>query len=207
MQRKRKIGLMGGTFNPIHIAHLILAENAYHEYGLDEIIFLPNGIPPHKRNAHIAPDDDRLAMVRLAVEGIPYFSVSDMEMVREGLSYSSDTLLELRSAHPDCEYYFIMGGDSIEQFETWHRPDIILANCIVLAAIREQSDEEEFDRQIASLCQKYGADIRKLSIPRLDLSSSEIRKRVREGMSVRFMVPQAVLDYMTEKGLYQSENS
>lgn len=207
MQRKRKIGLMGGTFNPIHIAHLILAENAYREHGLDEIIFLPNGIPPHKRNAHIAPDDDRLAMVRLAVEGIPYFSVSDMEMVREGLSYSSDTLLELRSAHPDCEYYFIMGGDSIEQFETWHRPDIILANCIVLAAIREQSDEEEFDRQIASLCQKYGADIRKLSIPRLDLSSSEIRKRVREGMSVRFMVPQAVLDYMTEKGLYQSENS
>ena len=207
MQRKRKIGLMGGTFNPIHIAHLILAENAYREHGLDEIIFLPNGIPPHKRNAHIAPDDDRLAMVRLAVEGIPYFSVSDMEMVREGLSYSSDTLLELRSAHPDCEYYFIMGGDSIEQFETWHRPDIILANCIVLAAIREQSDEEEFDRQIASLCQKYGADIRKLSIPRLDLSSSEIRKRVREGMSVRFMVPQAVLDYMTEKGLYHSENS
>lgn len=207
MQRKRKIGLMGGTFNPIHIAHLILAENAYREHGLDEIVFLPNGIPPHKRNAHIAPDDDRLAMVRLAVEGVPYFSVSDMEMVREGLSYSSDTLQELRSTHPDCEYYFIMGGDSIEQFETWHRPDIILANCIVLAAIREQSDEEEFDRQIASLCQKYGADIRKLSIPRLDLSSSEIRQRVRKGMSVRFMVPQAVLDYMTEKGLYQSENS
>ena len=207
MQRKRKIGLMGGTFNPIHIAHLILAENAYWDYGLDEVIFLPNGIPPHKRNAHIAPDEDRLAMVRLAVEGIPYFSVSDMEIVREGLSYSSDTLLELTRTHPDCEYYFIMGGDSIEQFNTWHRPAIILANCIVLAAIREQSDEAEFDRQIAGLVKKYDADIRKLCIPRLELSSSEIRKRVWEGMSVRFMVPQTVFEYLTKKGLYQNGES
>ena len=202
MDRKRKIGLMGGTFNPIHIAHLILAENAWHQYELDEVVFVPNHIPPHKRGAQIAPDADRLAMVSMAIEGIPYFSVSDMEMTREGYSYSSDTLLELRSGNPDCEYYFIMGGDSIEQLSTWHRPDIILANCIVLAAIREQSSDVEFDAQISALTEKYGADIRKLDIPRLDLSSSEIRKRVHDGMSVRFMVPQAVWEYMTEKGLY-----
>lgn len=202
MDRKRKIGLMGGTFNPIHIAHLILAENAWHQYELDEVVFVPNHIPPHKRGAQIAPDADRLAMVSMAIEGIPYFSVSDMEMTREGYSYSSDTLLELRSGNPDCEYYFIMGGDSIEQLSTWHRPDIILANCIVLAAIREQSSDVEFDAQISALTEKYGADIRKLDIPRLDLSSSEIRKRVHDRMSVRFMVPQAVWEYMTEKGLY-----
>ncbi len=202
MDRKRKIGLMGGTFNPIHIAHLILAENAWHQYELDEVVFVPNHIPPHKRGAQIAPDADRLAMVSMAIEGIPYFSVSDMEMTREGYSYSSDTLLELRSGNPDCEYYFIMGGDSIEQLSTWHRPDIIFANCIVLAAIREQSSDEEFDAQISALTEKYGADIRKLDIPRLDLSSSEIRKRVHDGMSVRFMVPQPVWEYMTEKGLY-----
>lgn len=206
MDCKRKIGLMGGTFNPIHIAHLILAENAYREFDLDEVIFLPNHIPPHKRFAHIAPDEDRLAMVSLATAGIPYFSVSDMEMTREGYSYSSDTLLELRSKNPDCEYYFIMGGDSIEQFETWHRPDIILANCIILAAAREEDGSKKMDRHIAILTEKYhAADIRKLLVPRLDLSSSEIRQRVHQGKSVRFMVPQDVLDYMTEKDLYQKD--
>lgn len=205
MERKRKIGLMGGTFNPIHMAHLILAENAYREFDLDEVVFLPNHFPPHKRDAHIAPDEDRLAMVRMATEGISYFSVSDMEMTREGYSYSSDTLTELRQAHPDCEYYFIMGGDSIEQLDTWHRPDIILANCIVLAAVREQSDEV-FDEQIAALTRKYGADIRKLRIPRLEISSSEIRKRVRGGMSVRFMVPEAVSSYIADKDLYLGED-
>lgn len=204
MQGKRRIGLMGGTFNPIHIAHLILAENAYWQYDLDEVVFLPNGIPPHKRNAHIAPDEDRLAMVQLAVEGIPYFSVSDMEIRRKGLSYSSDTLLELKSAHPECEYYFIMGGDSIEQIDSWHSPDIILANCIVLAAIRDQKDDAEFDQQIAALTEKYDARICKLTIPRLELSSSEIRKRVKDGMPVRFMLPQAVWDYMMERKLYKT---
>jgi nicotinate-nucleotide adenylyltransferase len=205
MDCKRKIGLMGGTFNPIHIAHLILAENAYREFDLDEVIFLPNHIPPHKRFAHIAPDEDRLAMVRLATAGIPYFSVSDMEMTREGYSYSSDTLLELRSKNPDCEYYFIMGGDSIEQFETWHRPDIILANCTVLAAAREEDGSEKMDHYIAALTEKYHADIRKMLVPRLDLSSSEIRQRIKDGKSVRFMLMQDVLDYIMEKKLYQNE--
>jgi nicotinate-nucleotide adenylyltransferase len=205
MDRKRKIGFMGGTFNPIHIAHLILAECAYHEYNLDEVIFVPNGIPPHKRHAHIAPDADRLAMAKIAVEGIPYFSVSDMEIVREGYSYSSDTLTELNQKHPDCQYYFIMGGDSIEQFETWHRPDIILASCIVLTAVRDAHPEDLFDRQIQVLTEKYHGDIRKMHVPNLDVSSTEIRRRVHEGLPVRFMVPRGVDDYIVEKGLYLSE--
>lgn len=132
MSRRKRIGIMGGTFDPVHMVHLTLAENAYHSFGLDEVLMLPNGDPPHKTDKIITPAVHRLAMLQLAVEGIPYFRISDMEIRRKGYSYSSVTLEELKKAHPDTDYYFIMGADSLFQIETWHEPAVIMADCVIL---------------------------------------------------------------------------
>ena len=164
MSRRKRIGIMGGTFDPVHMVHLTLAENAYHSFGLDEVLMLPNGDPPHKTDKIITPAVHRLAMLQLAVEGIPYFRISDMEIRRKGYSYSSVTLEELKKAHPD--------------------PDDV------------------FKKQMDYLEAKYHADIRFLNIPDLALSSSEIRHRVREHQSIRFMVPEGVREYIEEHQLY-----
>jgi nicotinate-nucleotide adenylyltransferase len=205
MIRKKSIGIMGGTFNPVHMVHLILAENAYHSYQLDEVIMLPNGDPPHKAGMRITPSKDRLAMLKLAVADIPYFSISEMEIKRQGYSYSSVTLEELHRTHPDTDYYFIMGADSIFQIETWHDPATVMANCIILAAVRDNVSIGELKKQIAYLEQKYGADIRLLDIPDLKISSSEIRSRVSRHQAIRFMVPDAVWQYISEHHLYEED--
>jgi nicotinate-nucleotide adenylyltransferase len=194
---------MGGTFDPVHYVHLMLAENAYRQFDLDEVIFLPSGDPPHKTGRRITPDTIRCEMLRLAVDNVPYFTVSDMEINRSGYSYSSDTLTELHRLHPDTDYYFIMGGDSVFQIESWHEPEIVMANCIILAAIRDQVSMEDFKKRIAFLTETYHADIRILNLPDIMLSSSEMRKRCHEGQSIRFMTPDPVVSYIKSNGLYQ----
>ena len=189
MSRRKRIGIMGGTFDPVHMVHLTLAENAYHSFGLDEVLMLPNGDPPHKTDKIITPAVHRLAMLQLAVEGIPYFRISDMEIRRKGYSYSSVTLEELKKAHPDTDYYFIMGA-------------VIMADCVILAAMRNHTPDDVFKKQMDYLEAKYHADIRFLNIPDLALSSSEIRHRVREHQSIRFMVPEGVREYIEEHQLY-----
>ena len=199
---RRRIGLMGGTFDPVHYVHLMLAENAYTQYDLDEVVLLPSGDPPHKTKRHITSAAMRYDMLRLASEGIPYFTISDMEIRRNGYSYSAQTLTELRAQHPDTDYYFIMGGDSIFQIETWYHPEIVMKSCIILAAIRDQVSMTDFEARIAYLEKTYGADIRLLNLPDMMLSSSEMRRRVAEGKSIRFMTPDPVLDYIKSNNLY-----
>lgn len=202
MSRRKRIGIMGGTFNPVHMVHLILAENAYRAYDLDEIIMLPNGDPPHKTGMEITPAADRLAMLELAIKDIPYFRISEMEIKRRGYSYSSVTLEELHKTHPNTDYYFIMGADSVFQIETWHDPATVMANCIILASIRNHTPVEELEKQMDYLKKTYGADIRLLDIPDLELSSSEIRRRVNNRQTIRFMVPDAVCQYIEAHQLY-----
>lgn len=202
MSRKKRIGIMGGTFNPVHMVHLILAENAYRTWELDEIMMLPNGDPPHKTNIKVTPAADRLAMLQLAVKDIPYFHVSEMEIKRQGYSYSSVTLAELKKSHPDTDYYFIMGADSIFQIESWHEPATVMDNCIILAATRDHTPAARLNAQIDYLREKYGADIRLMDIPDLELSSSEIRRRVKNHQPIRFMVPDPVKEYIENHQLY-----
>ena len=202
MDRRKRVGVMGGTFDPVHIVHLILAENALKQFDLDEILMLPNGDPPHKTGKKITPASHRIAMLRLASEGVAYFRVDDMELRRAGYSYTSVTLKELREAHPDTDYYFIMGGDSIFQIETWYHPEIVMKSCIILAAIRDQVSMKDFEDRIAYLEQTYGADIRILNLPDMMLSSSEMRRRISEGKSIRFMTPDPVIDYIKANRLY-----
>lgn len=199
---RRRIGLMGGTFDPVHYVHLMLAENAYTQYDLDEVVLLPSGDPPHKTKRHITSAAMRYDMLRLASEGIPYFTISDMEIRRNGYSYSAQTLTELRAQHPDTDYYFIMGGDSIFQIETWYHPEIVMKSCIILAAIRDQVSMTDFEARIAYLEKTYGADIRLLNLPDMMLSSSEMRQRVAGGKSIRFMTPDPVIDYIKSNNLY-----
>ena len=204
--RRRRIGLMGGTFDPVHYVHLMLAENAYRQFELDEVILLPSGDPPHKTGRQITPDRMRYEMLELAAKDVPYFTVSDMEIVRQGYSYSAETLTTLRKEHPDTDYYFIMGGDSIFQIETWYHPEIVMANCIILAAIRDQVSMDDFKARITYLEETYGADIRILELPDMMLSSSEMRMRCRQGRSIRFMTPDPVVDYIKKNGLYLTDD-
>lgn len=205
MGELRRVGIMGGTFDPVHMVHLILAENAYRQFGLDEIIMLPSGDPPHKTEKHVTLAAMRYDMLSLACEGVEYFRVDDMEMKREGRSYTEVTLTELHEEHPDTEYYFIMGADSVFQIESWYHPGLIMKKCIILAAVRDNVGMEAFRERIEYLKEKYGADIRILDLPDLEMSSSDIRKRISEGRSIRFMVPEKVLSYIQEHDLYKRE--
>ena len=201
---KQKIGIMGGTFDPIHIAHLRLAECAYEQFGLDQVLFLPAGDPPHKRNAQVLEENHRANMVKLAIAGNPHFAFSDIEIKRDGFSYTSDTLLWLSRENPDREYYFIVGADSLNYMEEWHNPQDIFDHAIILAANRDRLPEEEIDRQIDFLKKRYGARIEKMDLPNLEISSHMLRNMVANGASIRYYVPEAVGQYIEKYKLYQN---
>lgn len=203
IERKcRRIGIMGGTFNPVHNGHLLIAEQSYHEYHLDQILFMPAGHPPHKQRQNISGYEDRLAMLLLATEDIPYFGVSDYELNKKSLSYTYETLSYFTRQYPDNEYYFIMGADSVKDLDNWCHPEIILKLAHILAAVRGDTDVEALNREADKLRSKYGARISLLGAPELDISSRELRARVAKGASIRFMVPDKVRKYIYEHHLY-----
>ena len=200
---RKRIGIMGGTFDPIHMGHLILGEKAYEQFQLDKVLFMPSGNPPHKKNRQgRATDEQRVEMVRRAISDNPHFELSLAEMHENGYTYTYHTLETLKTENPDTDYYFIMGADSLFQIETWHEPAVIMADCVILAAMRNHTPDDVFKKQMDYLEAKYHADIRFLNIPDLALSSSEIRHRVREHQSIRFMVPEGVREYIEEHQLY-----
>jgi nicotinate-nucleotide adenylyltransferase len=206
----KKIGLMGGTFDPIHLGHLNLARQAYTEYGMDEIWFLLSKVPPHKQGQRVTSEKDREAMVRLAIRGCPGFVFSDYELRREGrYTYTSDTLRCLARDYPDIEFWFIAGEDSIRHIESWHEPEFILTHIPFLAARREDEETlgpevDELSPEMAYLRKKYGARIRMLHCREMDISSSEIRERVSSGLSIRNLVPGSVAEYIERHRLYRA---
>lgn len=193
---------MGGTFDPIHIGHLILGESALVQFSLEKVLFMPSGNPPHKKNRDGASNEERVEMIRLAIASNPSFELSLEEMHEEGYVYTKETLRRLRMRHPDTDYYFIMGADSLLTFDTWRGPQEICDQCILTAAVRDSMDMETLDQAIARLKEKYHADIRKLESPNLDISSHNIRAWYAEGRSIRYYVPDAVLDYIHKKDVY-----
>ncbi|WP_194609187.1 nicotinate-nucleotide adenylyltransferase [Clostridium vitabionis] len=209
----KKIGLMGGTFDPIHLGHLNLARQAYTEYGMEEIWFLLSKIPPHKRGQRVTPEKDREAMVRLAIRDCPGFVFSDYELRREGsCTYTSDTLRGLARDFPGSEFWFIAGEDSIRHIESWHEPEYILTHIPFLAARREDEETlgpevDELSPEMEYLRKKYGARIRMLHCREMEISSSEIRRRAAAGLSIREFVPGRVADYIEENGLYRGGDS
>ena len=215
-----KVGIIGGTFNPIHLAHLRIAEGVRDSFGLDRVIFIPAATPPHKPLAGETPFTQRLAMVRLAIQDNPAFSVSGIEGEREGMSYSIDTLRALRADHPDDEFFFIIGSDSFQEIGSWHEFDAIFACCNLVAVERPGaaitdlmsvlpvSVAGEFGHYPAEhrLAHRSGYSVYyQRGIP-FNISSSTIRELARQGRSLRYLVPPAVEHYIKEQGLYADEH-
>nr|WP_308741931.1 nicotinate-nucleotide adenylyltransferase [uncultured Anaerocolumna sp.] len=198
-----KVGIMGGTFNPIHMAHLILAESAYEQLQLDKILIMPSKKPPHKLHEPIVSDHHRKEMVKLAIEGNPHFELSLMELEREGITYTADTLRQLAKDFPENEYYFILGWDSLQQIEKWRDPDVILRLSHIVAAGRYRSPKDKIEQQAHHLEEMYHGKIHLLEIPNMDLSSEMLREHIKEGKSIRYYVPSQVAQYIQEHGLYK----
>lgn len=218
-----KIGIMGGTFNPIHTAHLILAEEAYEQLGLDKILFMPSKKPPHKLNEEIVNNEHRMNMITLSIQGNEHFELSTLELEREGITYTSDTLRELTTSSQvqltsesmthsnmltqplkssgDKEYYFIVGGDSLFMMESWWEPEVIFRLSHIVVAIRGEAKEDLKDK-IAYLTDKYNASIHLLHTPNLEISSHELRKSRKDGKSIRYYVPELVYQYIVDNDLY-----
>lgn len=203
-EKKKRIGIMGGTFDPIHIGHLILGETAYHQFHLDNVLFMPVGNPPHKQDReNRATDSQRVEMVRLAIASNPHFTLSMEEMHREGYSYTYRTLERLKKRYPDTEYYFILGADSLYTFDEWKEPARILGACTILVGTRNHTSDEKLDRVIEHLEEKYHGQIEKLESLNIDISSKMIRSWIEKGRSLAYYVPDQVIEYIQKNNIYK----
>lgn len=204
MAEHKKIGIMGGTFNPIHFGHLLLAETAFHQFDLDEILIMPTKNPYYKKISNSVTEEDRVAMVELAIEDNPHFRLSKEELDREGTTYTVETLSHLTKKHPDYKYYFIMGADSLYHIESWKEPEQILKMATIVVAGRAGTGSS-LNSQIEYIENKYDSEIYRLNSPVLEISSNDIRRRVRDGESIRYLLPGKVVDYIQKHNLYKPD--
>lgn len=204
MKATKKVGILGGTFNPVHIGHLILAETAYETFGLDYVLLMPNGNPPHKEINTEDGGIHRMNMLRLAVEDNPHLQLSSFELDKKGVMYTYRTLELLKEQHPDTEYYFILGADSLFDLKKWQKPDSICKNATLLAAVRDELGKERVKQQIALLEQEFQAEIYLMDTPNLSFSSHNIRERIKNGKTVTYYIPKAVEEYIHDNNLYLS---
>lgn len=196
----RRIGIFGGTFDPVHIGHLILAEAARESLRAEQILFLPAADPPHKQGDTRLPIEHRLAMLELAIADDPYFAISRVDIDRPGPHYTADTVRILHESYPDAELYFLMGGDSLHDLPTWHRPHEIL-KYVQLAVMRRTDlvlDPDELENELPGIMSR----VVMIDAPLIGISSTDIVERIQHGRSVRYLVPSAVLEYITAHGLY-----
>lgn len=200
-----KIGIMGGTFDPVHNGHLMLGHAAYKSFSLDQIWFMPNGNPPHKKSETIkSTAEDRMKMTSLAIAPFPEFVLQPYEALRAEVSCSYQTMEHFSKIYPDDEFYFIIGADSLMAIETWIHPERIFPTCTILATYRnEVKTKEEMNRQIQYLSKKYHAKIRLLETPLMPVSSHELRASLQSGDSVSEYMPAAVCSYIKQHHLYR----
>ncbi len=212
-----RVAILGGTFNPVHYGHLRVAEEAREAMGLDRVIFMPTSITPHKADEQAAPASARLEMLRRAVSGNPYFSVSEMEMERGGRSYTIDTVRELKKKERDIDASLIVGNDSFNDITSWREYEELLklASFIVVHrpgyAVKKPAEALPvelarkfwYDAGSGSFMSPFGTVITYLGTTLLDISSSDIRRRVREGGSVKYLLPPQVEELISERGLYR----
>jgi nicotinate-nucleotide adenylyltransferase len=211
-----KTGIFGGTFNPIHFAHLRIAEEIRDKFGLDRVIFVPAATPPHKHLAENLSFESRLKMVRMGVRSNPFFSVSDIEGERPGKSYSIDTIRLFRELYPGDEFFFIMGSDSFAEFSSWKQYSAIFECCNIVAITRPgveiTSLQEALPVDMAGdfcyydaekrLAHKSGYSVYYIVGTQLDISSTAIREMVRTGRSIKYLTPKAVEQYIQEQRIY-----
>jgi nicotinate-nucleotide adenylyltransferase len=189
------VGIFGGSFNPPHIAHLIVAETVRDQFGLDRVLWIPNYSPPHKSDGDLAMAEDRYAMTEQAISGYDRFEISAIELTRGGTSYTIDTLQQLQKDHPDTMFSLIIGSDSLRTFVHWHEADAIAAMLPIIVYKRPGGLSGVVEPRFAN-------QVRFADAPLLEVSGSEIRARFQQGRSIRYLVPDAVRTYIQNEGLY-----
>lgn len=192
------VGLFGGSFNPPHVAHLIVAEIVRDQFDLDEVWWIPNATPPHKSNEQLADVNHRLAMTRQVVDPNPTFRLCDLEIEREGVSYTVETLRVLQAQYPETTFALIIGSDSLDHFAEWHRPDEIAERVSLIVYKRPGAIDAVAEPRFAN-------HVRYVAAPIMEVSGTEVRARCRAGRSIRYLVPDAVRTYIETHGLYKED--
>ena len=201
--KKNKIGIMGGTFDPIHFAHLFIAQTALDRLELNKVIFIPTGKPPHKQERLITDSYNRIDMLNLATKSNPKFEISSIEINRDKTSYTIDTIKELQLYYgKDTDIYFITGTDAFIDIESWKEYKELLSIAKFIVMTRQVLNSELLDEKIELFIKEYGANITKIEIPTLDISSTDIRRRIREGISIKYLLPESVEKYILKNRLY-----
>lgn len=190
-----RLGLLGGTFDPPHVGHLMVAQDALEALDLDRVLFIPAAVPPHKQGQVTAPAKVRLEMLRAAIAGDPRFAADDMEIRRPGPSYTVTTLRELREREPDSRLFFLAGTDQMRELHTWKEPQEIARLATLVAVSREGAAVNQ--------CGCGHLPLRSIQVTRIDLSATHVRRRVAEGRSIRYLVPEGVEAIIRREGLYR----
>ncbi|MBU5311224.1 nicotinate-nucleotide adenylyltransferase [Tissierella carlieri] len=201
-----KIGVMGGTFDPIHNGHLIGAEYIRTSLNLDKLIFVPSGVHPFKDNKDISESRKRTDMISLAIDSNEYFEISFIEINRVGITYTIDTIMKIKEEYRDDEIYFIIGSDILFEINKWKNFEELICLCKFILLYRPGKEEESIDNKIKELNLLYGVKFEKVNSPLIEISSTEIRNRVRNRLSIKYLVPELVEDYILEHNLYNREN-
>lgn len=191
--QRKQVGILGGSFNPIHIAHLVMADQVGKNLGLDKVSLMPSYLSPHVDEKKSIDAEHRLNMLQLAIEDNPYLDVEMIELERKGKSYTYDTIKQLKEENPDTDYYFIIGGDMVDYLHTWHRIDE-LVELVNFVGVKREGYSQESSYPIIWV-----------DIPEITISSTEIRKKIVQGCSLKYLVPDKVLDYIAREGLYLND--
>lgn len=189
--KKRRIGLLGGTFNPPHLGHSIIADQVLSQLGLDEVLFMPDNLPPHIDSKETIAAEKRLKMVELSIADNPNFGIEDIELKRGGISYTYDTIKQLTIMHPENEYYFIIGGDMVDYLPKWNRIDDLIKMVKFIGVQRKGFEQKS----------KY--PLMWVDVPMIGVSSSLIREKISQHCSIRYLVKKEVADYIEKEGLYK----
>jgi nicotinate-nucleotide adenylyltransferase len=205
--RSKRIGVMGGTFDPIHVGHLVTAEEAWEQFQLDQVIFVPSGYPPHKEERKNLDPESRYLMTVIATADNPHFTVSRLEIDRSGPSYTVDTVRELHRLYgKNTEIFFITGADAILEILTWKEPEKVLEECVFIAATRPGYNLKRLEESLPETEKARHASnprVLVMEIPALAISSTDIRRRVAEGRPIRYLVPEGVLEFIEKNGFYR----
>jgi nicotinate-nucleotide adenylyltransferase len=199
-----RLGIFGGAFDPIHNGHLLLAEQCREQCQLDEVWFVPTKIPPHKKAGSLSPDADRVEMLKLAIAGRPEFVVSEIELNREEVSWTVDTLRQIRNERPDDELFLLIGADSLQDFPTWKEPEVIAELASIVAVNRGESS---LDEPAADLDPSLANRVRMVTMPGVSISATDLRRRVSEGKSIRYLVPRSVEEFIAAQSLFRNTAS
>ena len=192
-EKRKQVGILGGTFNPVHLAHLVMADQAGKNLGLDEVYLMPSYQPPHVDEKKTIDASHRLKMLELAIADNPFLKIETIELTRKGKSYTYDTMKALTQNNPETDYYFIIGGDMVEYLPKWYKIDE-LVTMVNFVGIQRTGYTTETPYPVIWV-----------DVPEIDISSTKIRQKIQQGCSVRYLVPDKVIDYLQKEGLYQDE--